>query len=92
MPKIFSEEERHGRRSEYDKGCRCDKCVEAKRQHRKALLERGPTKDTVHGTIYAYGALGCRCKKCRERGSEISRNYRNGHLSSDRDADGWIVS
>ena|SRR5215831_20082174 len=60
-------------RYRYLKGCRCDICVEANRQHRIDLTLREPPN---HGTASAYFNYACRCDACKLAGRlENAKRY-----------------
>ena len=55
----------HGKLSGYQRGCRCDRCRDARREYTNKLKNR-PTPLHVHGTRNGYSAYGCRCDECYE--------------------------
>ena len=74
---------KHGTRTGYQNGCRCDNCKRANSDYLKAYrLSKGITKNTydgrkyAHGTYYSYQYGKCRCELCREAGRIHNENYR----------------
>lgn len=90
---------RHGTVKGYNYGCRCERCAEAGREHRRANLDslrtaanRSRAKTLLEMTEdprdrrhgTEYGyACGCRCERCRE--AERGRKRRNN-------GNGWHYS
>ena len=66
---------RHGTRSRYNYGCRCDECrTAATNQHREYLESVVLTPDDPrHGTANAYRNYRCRCAPCKAAGAEANR-------------------
>ena len=60
---------KHGVRSRYVAGCRCEECRQAERTYqRKRREERASTPDDQkpHGTARCYVHFGCRCAPCTD--------------------------
>lgn len=77
----------HGRSgSAYNRGCRCEECVQANRQRTITYKERNriwldadgvsQRPGLLHGTITAYGAFSCRCVPCRGAQAKANRDYK----------------
>lgn len=64
---------RHGTRSGYVLGCRCEWCRKAnatyQRNYMAARRQRATTKN--HGTQSGYYCDGCRCDECRAEASRL---------------------
>jgi len=60
---IIEKLKKHGTTYSYNKGCRCKKCCNAKRDYRKKSSIKG------HGTKWYYDK-GCRCEECKKAKSE----------------------
>lgn len=65
---------RHGTKTGYDYGCRCDRCRAATAEVTRAHQIRSKIKQ--HGTTTGYG-YGCRCAACRAASYEYHRSRRN---------------
>jgi hypothetical protein len=84
---------RHGTRTCYDKGCRCEDCREAKNAYnrewyRKKSKELGRKPRVARHGTYSKWRLGCRCDSCvkAHRLYRREQNYRAGICSPRVDA------
>ena len=73
---LAPDDPRHGTRTGYQRGCRCDRCTDAHRvrcaqwrQHVAPL----PDGDPRHGTTNGYRNYGCRCGPCTDANSNAPR-------------------
>ena len=72
----------HGTRGRYQKGCRCDPCIEAQArqtaEQRQKRLERAEKDPALipHGTNTGYVNWRCRCRECIYAGSAYQRQRR----------------
>jgi WhiB family redox-sensing transcriptional regulator len=70
---------KHGTRSGYVRGCRCDECSQARRDYenkRNAEMRVGarPRPVAQHGSRSKY-RYGCRCEDCTEANRAYNRNW-----------------
>lgn len=79
---------RHGRKSAYNKGCRCDDCTEANTLAARArrLVVRLDANDFRHGTLNGYCNYSCRCAACTAVHNERMRQYMPGYRQRQRAA------
>ncbi len=79
VPALLDDDDpRHGSNNAYlNYGCRCPKCVEARKEHRRKLRANpaGRAATSEHGTASKY-ARGCRCDRCRAAVTDAAREYR----------------
>lgn len=54
----------HGTVRDYQRGCHCDLCKEAKRLHERARRAKALKTGVTHGIAASYD-VGCRCTDCR---------------------------
>lgn len=75
----------HGREAAYNRGCRCERCREARRlaetgrRRRRGVRSRAEVRAAGlarHGTITCYRYYGCRCDGCRRANAEYCRDQR----------------
>lgn len=58
---------RHGTRTDYNRGCRCEQCKYANAEYAKvqrARLAKREVPPEVHGTVGGYTNWLCRCGRC----------------------------
>lgn len=72
---------RHGTRTMYGYGCRCDECREAQNSYMRRLsrdpsMRKSPLR---HGTSNAYSNYGCRCTACRAANTARSAEWALTH-------------
>lgn len=81
-PIAFSGRARHGTRTGYVQGCRCEPCVVANREWKRGWRGQRPLDEYLadlearrekHG-LNAYGR-GCRCDVCTQANTEKCRPY-----------------
>jgi hypothetical protein len=78
----------HGRRADYDAGCRCQPCTTANTVYRAGVRQRRLDRRTLingrlvaplpaerHGSTSAYANHGCRCEPCVAAINAYSRDY-----------------
>lgn len=66
IPSHYKHPAKHGTRTRYAKGCRCDPCKTAGYEYRRQAKGSQPNK---HGTYTAYSWNGCRCDECKAAGA-----------------------
>lgn len=73
---------RHGTKSKYDAGCRCEPCTRANRVSMERWREGAAALLAVfpelvpHGTVGGYRNYGCRCRACTTAHSAAHAAYR----------------
>lgn len=78
---------KHGTRTRYNDGCRCEECVEENRQdsvrRRRAreaarvMVDGRPVAvGPEHGKVATYANWGCRCLPCTRANTDRSREAR----------------
>lgn len=74
---LAPDDQRHGSNAGYNRGCRCEPCVEARKAYRAERKANpvGRVEKADHGTIAKY-THGCRCQPCRDAIAEYNRRRR----------------
>lgn len=72
----------HGTYYRYQKGCRCAKCQEGRKEKLVLWRKRGPAR---HGTVSAYRVYACRCDACRRAGSIANKEQRERRKLRDKE-------
>jgi len=69
----------HGKQSGYNRGCRCEECMQANRENHYAWVAKvhsRPIPEHVHGSVNGYGNYGCRCRPCTDAHVAKCKVYR----------------
>lgn len=82
------DDKRHGTRTGYLYGCRCEKCSgtwsdRQKDYYKRLLVRLEDPNHELHGTTTGYNA-GCRCEKCKKRNSQYKKRYALNKLRAER--------
>lgn len=75
---------KHGSKTKYNRGCRCDECRAANTEHHRRRLAAHPglpEGDPRHGTKNGYCNYACRCGPCKVAGSLANLMYRQKRLA-----------
>lgn len=73
----------HGKRSTYNRGCRCEKCFQAQKEYQEAghrnrrLALAAGLIEVNHGTTNAYWNYACRCEPCKAAGAAKNKRDSN---------------
>ena len=77
---------RHGTKTGYEYGCRCDDCRADAAAAMLQYQRRAKIKPHHHGTQTGYG-YGCRCAACRTAKRDYNRSYRRRLNSNQEQGD-----